>query len=69
MKVAEELEKIYGTIKGYEPDPPEGKFSRWFSFGKRPNMDPPKGLYIYGSVGGGKTMLMDMFFDCCEVSL
>ena len=32
-------------------------------------LDPSKriqGLYIYGSVGGGKTMLMDMFFDCCE---
>lgn len=23
----------------------------------------PKGLYIWGTVGGGKTMLMDMFFD------
>ena len=26
-----------------------------------------KGLYVYGEVGRGKTMLMDMFFDTCPV--
>lgn len=25
----------------------------------------PRGVYIYGSVGVGKTMLMDLFYDCC----
>ena len=31
-------------------------------FGKKAN-DPVKGLYIWGDVGRGKSMLMDMFFD------
>jgi protein AFG1 len=26
-------------------------------------IDTPKGLYMYGDVGSGKTMLMDLFFD------
>jgi len=26
----------------------------------------PKGLYLYGNVGSGKTMLMDMFYGATE---
>ncbi|WP_343039318.1 cell division protein ZapE [Microvirga makkahensis] len=35
-------------------------------FGKK-NPAPPKGLYVWGSVGRGKTMLMDLFFDALPV--
>ena len=27
----------------------------------------PNGLYLYGSVGCGKTMIMDMFHDTCHI--
>jgi cell division protein ZapE len=36
-------------------------------FGKRKPPSPPQGLYIWGSVGRGKTMLMDLFFDALPV--
>ncbi|MBA3449521.1 MAG: AFG1 family ATPase [Pseudaminobacter sp.] len=35
----------------------------WLFAKKRETRAPVKGLYIYGGVGRGKTMLMDMFFD------
>jgi cell division protein ZapE len=35
-------------------------------FGKR-DTQAPTGLYVWGSVGRGKTMLMDLFFDSLEV--
>ncbi|RYE32749.1 MAG: cell division protein ZapE [Hyphomicrobiales bacterium] len=37
-------------------------------FGKKPDTaSAPKGLYVWGSVGRGKTMLMDMFFEAAPV--
>jgi cell division protein ZapE len=38
-----------------------GPFS-WWRAGRKTDAEP-KGLYLYGSVGRGKTMLMDIFFD------
>lgn len=37
-------------------------------FGKKREADPIRGLYIYGDVGRGKTMIMDMFFRSASVA-
>jgi peroxisome-assembly ATPase len=67
--VAIALQQVFEQMKNYQPVKDESFFS-FFEFGKAKKksiMNSPKGLYIYGSVGGGKTMLMDLFFNCCTV--
>lgn len=66
MHVARSLQTVYDNVQGYEPEKP-GLMSRWLGKGKK-KKKPPKGLYLYGAVGGGKTMLMDLFYNCCQVS-
>jgi predicted ATPase len=60
--VTDSLQRLYENIQEYKPFVP-GLFSRFFKKASK----APKGLYIYGAVGGGKTMLMDLFYSCCEV--
>ena len=36
-------------------------------FARAPKAEPIKGLYVFGEVGRGKTMLMDLFFEASPV--
>lgn len=67
--VVHALQSLYEKLDSYEPQPPQtaGLFS-WFGAKKASStVEVPKGLYIHGSVGGGKTTLMDLFYDCCDM--
>ena len=57
------LQKTFESIQGYTPSQPS-LLARWLG-GKR-TVDAPKGLYIHGAVGGGKTMIMDLFHDTID---
>lgn len=61
------LQVVYENILGYVPGEGQNMFSKLFAL-KPDEGDSPKGLYIHGAVGGGKTMLMDLFYSCCETS-
>jgi protein AFG1 len=55
------LQDTFDSIQGYTPASQPGLLSTWL--GIRKEVDAPKGLYIHGAVGGGKTMIMDLFHD------
>jgi cell division protein ZapE len=47
-------------LSAYKPVRKQGLFGRLFA---DKSEGPPRGLYIHGEVGRGKTMLMDLFFQ------
>ena len=64
--IVEHLDRLHAELI----DLPEAKLSSWrrllnsLSFKTEKPHQAPKGLYVWGGVGRGKTYLMDLFFDC-----
>src|SRR3546814_3951264 len=60
---AEKLQSLHNALIGYRSSG-EGWLSGWkerFGLGRRTE-EPPQGLYLYGPVGRGKSMLMDLLY-------
>ncbi|MFK7840197.1 MAG: cell division protein ZapE [Bdellovibrionales bacterium] len=54
VKAIEALDQLYYELLDYKPK------RGWFA---KPQ-EPPRGVYFYGGVGRGKSMVMDLFVDC-----
>ena len=61
---AEKLHELHDALRSYRPAGSTRRGSAWGTrFGRLSRRAPvPRGLYIHGAVGRGKTMLMDIFF-------
>lgn len=69
--VVKSLQEVYNAVVNYKRPviTPQGEksFFNVFSSNKPQKIKAPTGLYIYGSVGGGKTMLMDLFYETIPI--
>jgi len=63
-EVADALAALERRLSAYKPVRKQGLLGRLFS----DKSEPPRGLYVHGEVGRGKTMLMDLFFQTCPVA-
>ncbi|KAG8935768.1 hypothetical protein FRC00_010442 [Tulasnella sp. 408] len=72
-QIVNKLQGLHERIARYNPPPvpsptslkPKSLFSRLFATSgpPTPSRSQLNGLYLYGTVGTGKTMLMDLFYD------
>jgi cell division protein ZapE len=60
VEVAEAFADLEQRLSRYKPLRRQGLLGRLFA---DKEAAPPRGLYVHGDVGRGKTMLMDMFFQ------
>ncbi|AVA23277.1 cell division protein ZapE [Rhizobium sp. CB3171] len=67
MDVAKSLDRVLADLKRKRPATKSSALGWMFAARKRPT-GIVRGLYIHGSVGRGKTMLMDMFFNMAPCS-
>lgn len=60
---AEKLQSLHHALKAFRPGTGRAGWRERFGLARRAAAEPPpQGLYIYGGVGRGKSMLMDLFF-------
>ncbi|HVM85841.1 MAG TPA: cell division protein ZapE [Candidatus Binatia bacterium] len=70
---AAKLQSVANALKEYRPNGRGGWIDRWrarLGVGRRDDIEgdaPAQGLYIYGAVGRGKSMLMDLFFRTAPI--
>ena len=64
---AEKLQGLARALAAYQPGHGESGWRVRLGLAEAPE-PPPMGLYIFGKVGRGKSMLMDMFFACATVA-
>jgi cell division protein ZapE len=63
-EAAEALADLDQRLANYKPPRKQGLLGRLFA---DKDAAPPRGLYVHGEVGRGKTMLMDLFFQHSSV--
>ncbi|MDE2515975.1 MAG: AFG1 family ATPase [Rhodospirillales bacterium] len=67
-RIAARLDALYTALIGYDPKPPAPPGLLGRLFGRATPQPAPRGLYLVGEVGRGKSMLMDLFFDTARVT-
>ncbi|SDE57091.1 cell division protein ZapE [Paracoccus isoporae] len=61
------LDRLVATLKNEAPQAERGGWRSWFGGGAEPAPQGTRGLYLWGGVGRGKSMLMDMVMEAADI--
>jgi len=65
---AEKLSSLARALNGYAPKSGKKGWLDRFGLRARDETPPPQGLYLYGGVGRGKSMLMNLFYETAPLA-
>lgn len=66
FRIVQCLQRLDDELQEYTPTENQPIWNR--ILGRKSQVQRPRGLYLWGSVGCGKTFLMDLFFENCSIS-
>ena len=64
--LVEKLQILHRALTGYQPSSGHAGWKDRFGLTRR-RAEPQQGLYIFGGVGQGKSMLMDLFYETAQI--
>lgn len=62
------LDRIASSVTDARPQAPRSGWRGWFGAGPEREVTPVRGLYLWGGVGRGKSMLMDLLIEAAPIA-